>query len=100
MALQHMVWMKFGPEISQQRIDEHMEALRALQDKVPVVQYVAAGKSLVNRAGEYTHGALITLTGPDAMKEYEDHPEHVKVAKPLDAEAEIMAIDVDDGASE
>jgi len=98
MALQHMVWLKFKPGISQQRIEEHMEALRGMQDTVPQVKYVAAGESLSDRAGDYTHGVLVTLDSFEDLKAYDAHPEHQRVAQPLDAEAELMAIDIEDNA--
>jgi hypothetical protein len=95
MAVQHMVWLKFHPEVSEQRINEHIQALRGMQGKVPQVQYVAAGRSLVDRAGGYTHGVLVTLNSPEDLQPYEEHPEHQKVAKPLKEDAEVMAIDID-----
>jgi len=98
MAVQHMVWLKFTPDVSDQRIEAHMEALRGMQGKVPQVRYVAAGRSLVDRAGGFTHGVLVTLNSPDDLKPYEEHPEHQKVARPLKEDAEVMAIDIDDGA--
>jgi hypothetical protein len=97
MAVQHMVWLKFKEGVSEQRIEEHMEALRGMQGKVPHVQYVAAGKSLVDRAGDYTHGFVVTMNSPEDLQAYEEHPEHLKVAKPLKEDAEVMAIDIDDG---
>ena len=98
MAVQHMVWLKFKEGVSEARIEQHMEALRAMQGKVPQVRYVAAGRSLADRAGAYTHGVLVTMDSPADLPEYDKHPEHQAVAKPLSEDAEIMAIDIDDGA--
>jgi hypothetical protein len=98
MAVQHMVWLKFKPGVSPERIEEHMQALRGMQGKVPQVQYVAAGKSLVDRAGDYTHGVVVTMNSPEDLPAYEEHPEHQKVAKPLKEDAQVMAIDIDDGS--
>jgi len=97
MAVQHMVWLKFKDDISEARIETHMAALRGMQGEVPPVQYVAAGRSLVDRAGGYTHGVLVTLNSPDELQVYENHPEHQRVAKPLKEDAEVMVIDINDG---
>jgi len=96
MAVQHMVWLKFKEGVSEARIERHMEALRGMKGKVPQVQYVTAGRSLVDRAGQYTHGLLVTVNSPEDLKAYEQHPEHQKVAQPLKADAEIAAIDIPD----
>ena len=97
MAVQHMVWLKFKAGVSEARIEEHMQALRSLWGKVEQVQYLAAGESLVDRAGDYTHGFVVTLNSPEDLRRYDEHPEHQKVAKPLKEDAEVMAIDIDDG---
>jgi hypothetical protein len=92
-----MVWLKFKDHVSDHQIERHMEALRGMENRVPQVQYAAAGRSLMDRAGGYTHGVLVTLTGPEELQAYEEHPEHQKVAKALFEDAELMAIDIDDG---
>ena len=97
MAVQHMVWLKFKPGVTEERIAEHMRAINEMQGKVPQVQYVAAGPSLTDRAGNYTHAVLVTMNSPEDLQPYEDHPEHERVAAPLKEDAEVMAIDIDDG---
>jgi hypothetical protein len=97
MAVQHMVWLKFKPGVTEQRIEEHMQALHGMMGKVPQVQHVAAGRSLSDRAGDYTHAVLVTLNSPEDLQPYEDHPEHERVAAPLKEDAEVMVIDIEDG---
>lgn len=93
MPVEHMVWIKFKPTVSPERIEEHLTGLRALKDKVPGIIKLTVGENFTDRA-PFTHGLLVTLESREALQVYADHPEHVAVAKPMrdDSEA-IQALD-------
>ncbi|MFA9477890.1 Dabb family protein [Phycisphaerales bacterium AB-hyl4] len=95
MAVEHMVWIKFNDDVSEARKREHLDGLRSLKGKVPGIEKLAVGENFTDRSGGFTHGLLVTLTSRDALKVYADHPEHVAVAGPLKADAELRALDFD-----
>jgi hypothetical protein len=95
MALYHMVWIKFHDHLSEARKQEHLQNIRALQDKVPSVRHIGAGHNVTNRAPEgYDHGIVVTFDDQAGLEAYDEHPEHKAVAEPLDAEADILAMDI------
>ena len=94
MAVQHMVWIKFNEGVSEQRKQEHLDGLAGLTDKVPGIVSLHVGENFTDRSGGYTHGLLVTLTDRQALEVYAPHPEHVKVAGPLKADASLLAMDI------
>lgn len=96
MTVEHMVWIKFKDGISEQRQQEHLQALRGLVHRVPGIVRLAVGDNFTDRAGGFTHGLLVTLESRDALARYADHPEHVAVATPLREDAALMAMDIED----
>lgn len=97
MAVHHMIWIKFDDQLTDARKQTHIDNVRSLEAKVPVVQSVHAGRNQTDRApAGYTHGAVITVADWAALQAYDDHPEHQAIAKPLDAEAHVLAMDIDD----
>lgn len=93
--VEHMVWIRFNEGVSQQRIDEHLAGLRDLQEKVPGVLELSVGENFTDRSGGFTHGLLVRLPSRDALQGYLEHPEHVAVAGPLKADAELRAMDIE-----
>ena len=93
MAVCHMVWIKFGAGVSDERIDEHLTALRSLSDRVPGILELSCGANFTDRAQGYTHGLLVKLVDRDALGVYATHPDHVSVAGALRADAELLALD-------
>lgn len=82
-AVQHMVVVKFKSTISQQTIDELFAQLREFWSKMPGITYFAGGpySSPEGLNQGYTHGFLVSFTGPAARDAYLTHPEHQRVVK-------------------
>lgn len=93
MAVEHIVWIKFNEGVSEERANEHIANLLTLKDRVPGVTRVTAGKNFTERSKGFTHALVVTLEDKAALDAYLPHPEHVAVAAPMKAEAELMAID-------
>lgn len=93
MAVNHMVWIRFRPEIDDARIAAHASALRALQQRVPGVQSLNLGRNFTERANGYNFGLSVILDDKAALQAYAVHPYHVEVATALRRDAEIMALD-------
>lgn len=93
--IEHMVWMKFKPEVAPDRIEQHLANLRALAGRIPGVVSIRAGANFTNRSGGYTHGMLVTLTDKAALDVYLPHPEHVAAATPLKQDADLLVLDIE-----
>jgi hypothetical protein len=95
-AVLHNAWLKFRPETTPERIEQHMQACRALVGVVPAVINLQCGRSFANRSDDYTHCIIVTLADRAAIPQYLEHPEHIKVVTPLKEDvAELMVMDVE-----
>jgi Stress responsive A/B Barrel Domain len=96
MALRHVAWLRFLDGVSPERIENHLEACRALVGRVPAVENLECGPNLSDRAEGFTHCIIVSLPDRDALLAYLDHPEHVPVAAALVADlAELRVMDVE-----
>ncbi len=95
MAVEHMVWLKFRPGVSPQQIQQHLDNLASLPEHVPAISAMRVGVNFTDRANGYTHGFIVTVETRDDLPRYLQHPYHVKVATPLKADAELLAMDIE-----
>lgn len=83
--IQHMVLLKFKPEVTPEKITELFSQLAQLQQLIPGITYFAGGAYSspegLNRG--YTHGFLMTFESVDARGTYLPHPEHELVKTSL-----------------
>lgn len=93
MAVNHIVWIKFKQQINADRINTHLENLRALKDNVPGILDLSLGENFTDRANGFTHCLTITLADKSALQRYATHPNHVIVASPLAEDAEYLVLD-------
>jgi hypothetical protein len=95
-AAKHVAWFKFNDGVSNDRIDDHMRAVRTLVDVVPVVTAIECGESYTDRAGGLTHCIIVTLPDRASLPLYLEHPAHVPVAEALVSDiAELRVMDLD-----
>ena len=98
MTAKHVAWFRFHDGVSNDRIDEHMRAVRTLVDVVPVVTAIDCAKSYTDRAGGLTHCIIVTLPDRASLSRYLEHPAHVPVAEALVSDiAELRVMDLDLG---
>lgn len=91
----HIAWLRFKDGVSEQRIEQHLEACRLLPAKVPVMIDLQCGPNFTDRAAGYTHGIVVTLPNQDAIAAYLEHPEHIKVVEPLGEDvADLLVMDI------
>jgi len=95
MPLLHIAWLRFKPDVPEERIDRHLAACRALVGKVPAVVNLQCGPNLSDRAAGMTHGFVVSLADDAALGAYLDHPAHVPVASRHKADvAELRVMDL------
>ena len=98
MTAKHVAWFRFNDGVSEERIEEHMRAVRSLADLVPVVSAIDCGRSYTDRAAGMTHCIIVTLPNREALPDYLNHPLHVPIAEALVADiSELRVMDLDLG---
>jgi hypothetical protein len=96
MAVLHIVWLRFGDGVPDERIERHLGACRGFVGRIPGVLDVKCGASFTNRAGGFTHGLVVTLSDRNAVRTYLDHPEHRSLLEVLLPDvAELRAMDLE-----
>lgn len=93
MPVNHLVWIKFSPDVSAERVAAHLEAVRGLAAEVPGILDLNVGANFTDRAKGFTHGLVVTLADKAALSAYAVHPRHVEVAAALRRDAELMVLD-------
>jgi Stress responsive A/B Barrel Domain len=80
-TVQHMVVVKFKPDVSEKAIAQLLDDLRVFWSKTAGITYYAAGSysSPEGLNQGYTHGFLVTFDNPAARDAYLRDPEHEKV---------------------
>ncbi len=98
MTAKHIAWFSFKDGVTDDRIDEHMRAVRSLADVVPVVSAIECDRSYTDRAGGLTHCIIVTLPDRASLPQYLEHPAHVPIAEALVSDiAELRVMDLDLG---
>lgn len=90
--LLHIAWLRFNPGVTQEQIDRHFAACRALVGKIPVVHDLQCGRNLSERADGMTHGIVVTLRDRDSIQAYLEHPEHVAVVTPFKLDVAALRV--------
>lgn len=80
-GIQHLVLVKFKPEVSADTIDQLFAQLAELKQLIPGISYFAGGpySSHEGLNQGYTHGFLMTFESTEARDAYLPHPEHERV---------------------
>ena len=83
--IQHLVLLKFKPEVVPEKIAELLKQLSELQQLIPGITYYAGGSysSSEGLNQDYTHGFVMTFESADARDAYLPHPEHERVKAAL-----------------
>jgi hypothetical protein len=80
-AVEHLVLLKFKPNVPRATIDELFAQLAELQSLIPGIRRFAGGPYAsgegLNRG--YTEGFVMTFDSPAARDVYLPHPEHERV---------------------
>ena len=89
-----MVWFKFKPEVSEERINALMAQLEALKGVIPGILEIRTGRNFTDRAQGHSHGLVVILESKAALEVYGPHPEHQKVVAQLkEVTTSVLAMD-------
>ena len=79
----HAVFLLPKAEATPEELDAAMEKARALQDKIPGIVAIQAGRNRNPNNQGYTYGMLITFEDEERLQAYFPHPEHRAVGAEL-----------------
>lgn len=92
--IRHIVFLKFKPETTQDRIAAIEQGLSALPAVIPEIKEYDFGRDMVGSERSYDFALVSSFADMDAMKRYQVHPDHQAVlVKIKDACASILAVD-------
>jgi hypothetical protein len=78
--LNHVVLMKFKPEVSEQDIRDLEAALDALPNKIMEIKMYEFGRDVVRSERSYDFALVGLFANLPALKRYQEHPDHLPVA--------------------
>ena len=87
MALEHMVWLTPKAGVSEDKMEDILESIRALTH-LPGVLAISAGRNVTDRANGATHGVLVTLNAAEDLPNYLNHPDHQAGRPPMKERAQ------------
>lgn len=93
MSVLHIVWIRFNPDVSSDRREEHIAALKTLPDSIPDISGMTIGENFTARADGCTHGLVIELKDKAALEAYVAHPRHIEVGGTLKKDAHLLVMD-------
>lgn len=81
----HIVLLKFKPEVTQETIDEIFKLVEELKDKIPgMLDYSGGPYSSDEGINEgYTHGLVMTFADAESRDAYLPHPAHEVVKEAI-----------------
>ncbi len=83
--IQHIVLLKYKPEVTTEKIEELFGLLAELQRLIPGITYYTSGANCspegINQG--YTHGFIMTFESEAARDAYLPHPHHEQVKDEL-----------------
>ena len=92
--INHVVLMKFKPDISDEAIDDLEKSLDDLPNKIVEIQAYEFGRDRVHSEQSYDFALVSLFANLEAVKRYQEHPAHLKVLQKITRMAEnILVVD-------
>jgi hypothetical protein len=92
--LNHVVLMKFKPEVAEEQIASLEAMLDDLPNKIVEIHSYEFGRDVVRGERSYDFGLVSLFANPETLQRYQTHPEHLKVLALLKSICDsIVAVD-------
>lgn len=92
--LNHIVLMKFKPEVAETEIADLEQALNELPNHIIEIHSYEFGRDIVRSDRSYDFALVSMFANLEALQRYQKHPEHLKVLGKIKAMvAEVVAVD-------
>jgi transcriptional regulator NrdR family protein len=77
--LQHYVLIRYEKNVSEEHIQEFCRRMVALQTSVPGIEYLEIGRDILHDARSWDLILIMRFASVDALRSYQQHPDHQKV---------------------
>ena len=92
--INHVVLMKFKPDVNDDAIDDLEKSLDDLPNKIIEIQVYEFGRDRVHSERSYDFALVSLFANLEAVKRYQEHPAHLKVLQKIKKLSEnILAVD-------
>lgn len=92
--INHIVLMKFKPDISDDAIHDLEKSLDDLPNKIVEIQAYEFGRDQVHSEQSYDFALVSLFANLEALKRYQEHPAHLKVLQKIKRLVEnILVVD-------
>jgi hypothetical protein len=79
--VEHIVLIKFRPEVTEAQKKEVAQRLMALQHEIPVIQDIRSGLNFSDRSQGFELGLTVRFEKKEDLAVYGPHPKHQEVVK-------------------
>ena len=92
--INHVVLLKFKPDVSDDAIDDLEKSLNDLPNKIVEIQTYEFGRDRVHSEKSYDFALVSLFANLEAVKRYQEHPAHLKVLQKITTLTEnILVVD-------
>ena len=92
--INHVVLIKFKPEISDSDIDALEKSLDELPNRIVEIQTYEFGRDLLHTSRSYDFALVALFANLEAVQRYQEHPAHLKVLQKITRLSEnILTVD-------
>ncbi len=92
--INHVVLIKFKPDVKDQEINDLEKSLDDLPNKVVEIQTFEFGRDLIHSARSYDFALVSLFANLEALKRYQEHPAHLKALQKINRVSEnILTVD-------
>jgi hypothetical protein len=81
--LNHVVLMKFKPNVTEAQIQELQKRLDDLPNKIIEIHSYEFGRDVIRSERSFDFGLVSLFANPEALQRYQTHPEHLTVLEVL-----------------
>jgi hypothetical protein len=81
--INHVVLMKFKPEVNDDAIDDLEKSLDDLPNKIVEIQAFEFGRDRVHSENSYDFALVSLFANLEAVKRYREHPAHLKALQKI-----------------
>lgn len=92
--IKHVVLMQFKKESDEKKFSDLETALGALPGAIPEIKSYEFGLDVIRSERSFDFGLIAVVEDLDALKRYQNHPDHLKVVAQIkDLFETIVAVD-------
>jgi hypothetical protein len=92
--INHVVLIKFKPEVKDSDIDDLEKGLDHLPDRIVEIQTYEFGRDLLHGKRSYDFALVALFANLEAAKRYQEHPAYLKVLQQINRLSEsILSVD-------